>query len=85
MQVKIVDADGLTVPRGEKGELYTRGYSVMLGYWNRPEENAKALIEGGAPDDDKALRIARTKTDFQRPAQSIATARVRPASVQVRA
>ena len=33
LEVKIVDGDGHIVPRGEKGELLTRGYSVMLGYW----------------------------------------------------
>jgi fatty-acyl-CoA synthase len=33
LEVKIVDADGRIVPRGVKGELLTRGYSVMLGYW----------------------------------------------------
>jgi len=33
LEVKIVDAEGRIVPRGEKGELLTRGYSVMLGYW----------------------------------------------------
>ena len=33
LEVKIVDADGRIVPRGTSGELCTRGYSVMLGYW----------------------------------------------------
>jgi fatty-acyl-CoA synthase len=47
VQVKIVDADGLTVPRGEKGELYTRGYSVMLGYWNDPERTADSIDSAG--------------------------------------
>src|SRR5881398_2998343 len=37
LEVKVVDpATGLTVPRGETGEFCTRGYSVMLGYWNEP-------------------------------------------------
>ena len=47
VQVKVVDADGLTVPRGEKGELYTRGYSVMLGYWNDPERTADSIDSAG--------------------------------------
>jgi len=34
LEVKIVDADGRIVPRGVAGELCTRGYSVMLGYWD---------------------------------------------------
>lgn len=44
LEVKIVDpATGLTVPRGEPGELCTRGYSVMLGYWDQPEKTAQAI------------------------------------------
>ncbi|MCA1006177.1 AMP-binding protein [Rhodococcus hoagii] len=44
LEVKIVDpATGLTVPRGEPGELCTRGYSVMLGYWENPEKSAEAI------------------------------------------
>ncbi|WP_216899817.1 AMP-binding protein [Nocardia alni] len=44
LEVKIVDpATGLTVPRGEPGEFCTRGYSVMLGYWDDPEKSAEAI------------------------------------------
>jgi fatty-acyl-CoA synthase len=44
VEVKIVDpASGNTVPRGEPGELCTRGYSVMLGYWNEPDKTAEAI------------------------------------------
>jgi fatty-acyl-CoA synthase len=47
LEVKIVDpATGLTVPRGTPGELCTRGYSVMLGYWNNPEKTAEAIDTG---------------------------------------
>ena len=46
LECKIIDADGNIVPVGEKGELCTRGYSVMLGYWNMPEETAAALRGG---------------------------------------
>jgi fatty-acyl-CoA synthase len=43
--VKLVDpATGLVVPRGEPGELCTRGYSVMLGYWDEPAKTAEAKI-----------------------------------------
>jgi fatty-acyl-CoA synthase len=44
IEVKIIDVEsGLTVPRGEPGELCTRGYSVMLGYWNEPSKTAEAI------------------------------------------
>jgi fatty-acyl-CoA synthase len=43
IEVKIVDADGRIVPRDTPGELCTRGYSVMLGYWENPEATAGAI------------------------------------------
>ncbi len=44
VEVKVVDpATGLVVPRGTPGELCTRGYSVMLGYWNMPDRTAEAI------------------------------------------
>ena len=44
LEVKVVDpVTGLTVPRGEPGELCTRGYSVMLGYWDQPDKTAEAI------------------------------------------
>ncbi|WP_027961048.1 AMP-binding protein [Halomonas halodenitrificans] len=47
-EVKLVSPDtGAVVPRGETGELCTRGYSVMLGYWENPEATAKAIDAGG--------------------------------------
>ena len=47
LEVKIVDAAGNTVPRGAPGELCTRGYSVMLGYWGDPEKTAEAVDAEG--------------------------------------
>jgi fatty-acyl-CoA synthase len=43
LEVKIVDAEGRIVPRGTPGELCTRGYSVMLGYWDDAERTAQAI------------------------------------------
>ncbi|MCX5041591.1 AMP-binding protein [Aldersonia sp. NBC_00410] len=44
LEVKIVDpATGLTLPRGEAGELCTRGYSVMLGYWENVEKTNESI------------------------------------------
>jgi fatty-acyl-CoA synthase len=48
VEVKVVDpATGLVVRRGERGELCTRGYSVMLGYWDQPEQTAEAIDAAG--------------------------------------
>jgi len=44
IEVKVVDPEtGRTVPRGTPGELCTRGYSVMTGYWNQPDKTAEAV------------------------------------------
>jgi fatty-acyl-CoA synthase len=43
VEIKIVDGDGLIVPPGTAGELCTRGYSVMLGYWDDEERTAEAI------------------------------------------
>ncbi len=48
VEIKIVDPlDGTTVARGASGELCTRGYSVMRGYWNDPERTAEAIDADG--------------------------------------
>jgi fatty-acyl-CoA synthase len=47
LEVKIVDSEGLVVPRGERGELCTRGYSVMRGYWGDAERTADVLDDAG--------------------------------------
>ncbi|KWX00698.1 Acetoacetyl-CoA synthetase [Carbonactinospora thermoautotrophica] len=48
LEVKIVDpGTGLVVPRGTPGELCTRGYSVMLGYWNEPDKTREVIDEAG--------------------------------------
>jgi fatty-acyl-CoA synthase len=48
VEVKVIDPDtGLIAPRGEPGELCTRGYSVMLGYWENPSATADAIDPSG--------------------------------------
>jgi fatty-acyl-CoA synthase len=65
LEVKIVDRGGRVVPRGEAGELCTRGYSVMLGYWNDEARTREAVDSVGwmhtgdlaTIDDDGYCRI----------------------------
>ena len=48
VEVQIIDpASKLTVTRGTPGELCTRGYSVMLGYWDAPEQTAESIDTAG--------------------------------------
>ena len=47
VEVKIVDSEGATVAVGEKGELLTRGYCVMKGYWGDPETTADVIDKDG--------------------------------------
>ena len=48
VEIRIVDPDtGEVVPRGTSGEFHTRGYSVMIGYWNDPERTCEAIDTDG--------------------------------------
>ncbi|HKQ13188.1 MAG TPA: AMP-binding protein [Steroidobacteraceae bacterium] len=47
LEVKIVDAEGRVTPRGERGELLTRGYSVMHGYWDDEDKTRQAIDAQG--------------------------------------
>jgi len=47
VEIKIVDEAGHVVPVGQKGEICTRGYSVMQGYWNDPEKTAETIDASG--------------------------------------
>ena len=53
-EVRIVDADDRPVPVGEVGEVVVRGRNVMMGYWERPEETAKAIVDGWMHTGDGA-------------------------------
>jgi fatty-acyl-CoA synthase len=47
VEAKIVDGNGATVEIGQPGEIYARGYSTMLGYWNDPETTAMTIDQEG--------------------------------------
>ena len=56
LEIKIVDpTTGETVPRGTPGEFMTKGYSVMLGYWNQPDKTAEAVEDGWMHTGDLAV------------------------------
>jgi fatty-acyl-CoA synthase len=46
VEIKVIDTEGRVVPTGTPGEFCTRGYSVMLGYWDDPERTAQAIDAG---------------------------------------
>jgi long-chain acyl-CoA synthetase len=71
VEIKIVDNNGNEVPTGEKGELIIRGYNVMKGYYNKPEETEKVLKNGwlhtgdiGKTDEDGYFYIVDRKKDM---------------------
>ncbi|GAB6026906.1 hypothetical protein CHUAL_013551 [Chamberlinius hualienensis] len=47
MEVKLVDKNGDLVPRGQPGEIWARGYKVMLGYWDDEEKTREAITKDG--------------------------------------
>jgi fatty-acyl-CoA synthase len=61
LEIKVVDStSGQTVPRGVAGEFCTRGYSVMAGYWNDPEQTAQVVdADGWMHTGDLAVMDAR--------------------------
>ena len=45
--MKVVDTNGEVLPVGETGELLTRGYVVMAGYWDDPEKTSEVIQDDG--------------------------------------
>ncbi|WP_223606180.1 AMP-binding protein [Chryseobacterium sp. OSA05B] len=72
LEIKIIDENGGTLERGEHGELCTRGYSVMLKYWNDPENTKKVLDDArwmhtgdmAVMDDDGYITISGRMKDL---------------------
>jgi long-chain acyl-CoA synthetase len=71
VELKIVDSDDNEVPLGETGEVLIRGPILMAGYWNKPEETAKAIRDGwlytgdiGRVDEDGFLYITDRAKDM---------------------
>ena len=56
VQVKLIDDQGEEVPQGQKGELLYKGHNVMKGYYNRPQANAKTIIDGWLHSGDIAIK-----------------------------
>ncbi|MEI2778035.1 MAG: AMP-binding protein [Tetrasphaera sp.] len=56
LEIRVADPlSGQTLKRGEPGEFCTKGYSVMLGYWDQPEKTAEAVIDGWMRTGDLAI------------------------------
>jgi fatty-acyl-CoA synthase len=47
VEIRLVDENGMVVPIGDKGEICTRGYSVMRGYWNDEERTRETIDQAG--------------------------------------
>jgi len=56
LEMKLVAADGQEVETGEPGEIWVRGWSVTPGYWERPDLNAQAFVDGWFRTGDIAVR-----------------------------
>jgi acyl-CoA synthetase (AMP-forming)/AMP-acid ligase II len=70
-EVRVVDDDDKELPRGEPGEIVVRGYNVMKGYFEAPEQTAATIVDGwlhtgdiGVMDDRGYIRITDRKKDM---------------------
>jgi acyl-CoA synthetase (AMP-forming)/AMP-acid ligase II len=85
VQVRIVNPHDHDVPVGETGEIVARGPTVMNGYWNRPEENARRQRNGWHHTNDLGRRETDGKITFMGPATRMiksAAENIYPAEVE---
>ena len=71
VKMRVIDEKGDEVAQGEVGEIVIRGHNVMKGYWQRPEDTAKAIVDGwfrtgdmGRVDEDGYFAIVDRKKDL---------------------
>jgi long-chain acyl-CoA synthetase len=71
VEIAVLDGSGVALPRGSVGEVAIRGANVMLGYWNKPDETARALVDGwyrsgdlGYLDDEAHLFLVDRSKDM---------------------
>ena len=71
VEMKVIDEDGNDVAQGEVGEIVIRGYNVMKGYWQRPEETAETIVDGwlhtgdmGKVDEDGYFYVVDRKKEL---------------------
>jgi long-chain acyl-CoA synthetase len=67
VQIRVLDEDDRDVPEGETGEIVGRGVTMMNGYWNRPEENARRQRGGWHHTNDLGRREADGSLTFVGP------------------
>lgn len=87
MQIKVGNAEGKEVPRGEVGEIFFRGVNLIRGYWNNPEATAEAIVDGwlrsgdiGRMDDEGFIFVEdRAKDMVLRAGENIYSAEVEAA------
>jgi long-chain acyl-CoA synthetase len=71
VEMRVLDEDGNEVAQGEVGEIVIRGYNVMKGYWERPEETAETIVDGwlhtgdmGRVDEDGYFYVVDRKKEL---------------------
>jgi long-chain acyl-CoA synthetase len=71
VEMRVLDEDGNEVDQGEVGEIVIRGYNVMKGYWERPEETAETIVDGwlhtgdmGRVDEDGYFYVVDRKKEL---------------------